>query len=264
MTNPILSLMSGERLRAHYRDGFWRPETIVALLRGHAARSPASHALRDRARRLTYAELHAAVDSVAADLAGRGVRPGQRVAVWLPSRVEAAIAILACWRNGYVCSPSLHRDHKVADIVELLERTRSAALFAEPGYGADGERHDVFAAAAALPFLRHAYRLERPHPEAPFAGMLSPAKDAPAPSGDPDQVIYLSFTSGTTGTPKGVMHSDNTLLANARALAADWRLGPDSVLYTLSPLSHNLGIGALVTAMAVGGELVLHDLPRCE
>ena len=58
------------------------------------------------------------------------------------------------------------------------------------------------------------------------------------------------------------MHSDNTLLANARAVAADWRLGADSVVYSLSPLSHNLGIGALVTAMAVGGELVVHDLPK--
>jgi acyl-CoA synthetase len=45
---------------------------------------------------------------------------------------------------------------------------------------------------------------------------------APPPSTHPDQIVYLAFTSGTTGTPKGVMHSDNTLLANARAMVADW------------------------------------------
>jgi acyl-CoA synthetase len=73
--------------------------------------------------------------------------------------------------------------------------------------------------------------------------------------------MYLPFTSGTTGTPKGVLHSDNTLLATARMMARDWQL-EGSVLYTLSPLSHNLGLGALVTALAVGGELVVHDLPR--
>ncbi len=46
------------------------------------------------------------------------------------------------------------------------------------------------------------------------------------------------------------MHSDNTLLANARALAADWKLDATSVVYTLSPLSHNLGFGAMIMALA--------------
>ena len=79
---------------------------------------------------------------------------------------------------------------------------------------------------------------------------------------DPNQIVYLAFTSGTTGKPKGVMHSDNTLLANARAIAADWRIDAESVVYSLSPLSHNLGFGAMVMALAAGGELVIHDLPR--
>ncbi len=58
-----------------------------------------------------------------------------------------------------------------------------------------------------------------------------------------------------------MLHSDNTLLATARMMARDWHL-ERAVLYTLSPLSHNLGLGALVTALAAGGELVVHDLPR--
>jgi acyl-CoA synthetase (AMP-forming)/AMP-acid ligase II len=57
------------------------------------------------------------------------------------------------------------------------------------------------------------------------------------------------------------LHSDNTLLATARMMVRDWRL-ERSVLYTLSPLSHNLGLGALITALSGGGELVVHDLPR--
>jgi acyl-CoA synthetase len=72
--------------------------------------------------------------------------------------------------------------------------------------------------------------------------------------------MYLPFTSGTTGEPKGVLNSDNTLLATARMMARDWRL-ERAVLYTLSPLSHNLGLGALITALTGGGELVVHDLP---
>jgi acyl-CoA synthetase (AMP-forming)/AMP-acid ligase II len=258
VTNTILSLLSAERLAEHYRSGFWRRDTIYSLVAQHASRSPDSFALRDRARRLTYRQLLDAIDALAADLARRGVRPGQRVSVWLPSRIETALAVLACSRNGYVCSPSLHREHTVADVVALLERTRSSVLIAQPGYGADGDRRDIFSPVRELPFLRQIYRLE---PEGGAVCDLPSSTEVP-PSNNSDAVIYLAFTSGTSGVPKGVMHSDNTLLANARVVAADWRLTADSVIYSLSPLSHNLGMGALVTAMAVDGELVLHDLPK--
>src|SRR5262249_27334028 len=79
-------------------------------------------------------------------------------------------------------------------------------------------------------------------------------------SRDANQIMYLPFTSGTTGQPKGALHSDNTLLATARMIVRDWGL-EGSVLYTLSPLSHNLGLGALITALSGGGELVVHDSP---
>jgi acyl-CoA synthetase len=79
---------------------------------------------------------------------------------------------------------------------------------------------------------------------------------------DPNQVVYLAFTSGTTGQPKGVMHSDNTLLANARSISADWSINGDSVVYSLSPLSHNLGFGGMVMTFYAGAELVIHDLPK--
>ena len=58
------------------------------------------------------------------------------------------------------------------------------------------------------------------------------------------------------------MHSDNTLLANARALSADWNINEQAVVYSLSPPSHNLGFGAMIMALAVGGQIVIHDLLR--
>jgi acyl-CoA synthetase len=83
---------------------------------------------------MTYAALVDAADRLAASLAGHGITSGDRVAVWLPSRVETAIALLACSRNGYVCCPSLHRDHRVGEILVLVDRIRAAAVIAEPGY----------------------------------------------------------------------------------------------------------------------------------
>jgi acyl-CoA synthetase len=58
------------------------------------------------------------------------------------------------------------------------------------------------------------------------------------------------------------MHSDNTLLSPARALVADWSLDAGSCVYSLSPLSHNLGFGAMIMTLTLGAEFVVHDLPR--
>src|SRR5580700_10764265 len=256
---PLLTLLKPSTVAAYTAAGFWGDQTIYHLAARQARAMPQAFALRDRDRRLSYPELVDAADRLAAHLAGHGIRPGNRVAVWMPSRVETAIVLLACSRNGYVCCPSLHRDHTVGEIVALVDRMRAAALIAQPGYGADADRHDVFTELAGCGFLRCAWRAG-PADASPFAELSGPALEMEA-SGDANQVMYLPFTSGTTGEPKGVMHSDNTLLATARAMARDWRL-ERAVLYTLSPLSHNLGLGALITALAGGGELVLHDLAR--
>jgi acyl-CoA synthetase len=255
------TLLKPSTITAYIAAGFWGSETIYHLAARQARMAPDAFAVRDRHKRLTYAALVDAADRLAASLAGPGVRPGERVAVWLPSRVETAVTLLACSRNGYVCCPSLHRDHTVDEVVALIDRMRAVALIAQPGHGADSDRHDLFEELADRQFLRWMYEAEPADSGAmPFGTLTDPSAYEPA-SSDPNQVMYLPFTSGTTGEPKGVMHSDNTLLATARMMARDWALD-GRVLYTLSPLSHNLGLGALVTALASGGELVVHDLPR--
>lgn len=103
---PLLTLLNAPAVAAYTAADFWGDETIYCLLARHARATPQAYAVRDRHRRLSYAELVAAADRIAAHLAGQGIRPGGRVAVWLPSRVETAIALLACSRNGYVCCPS--------------------------------------------------------------------------------------------------------------------------------------------------------------
>ncbi|MFL6805335.1 MAG: class I adenylate-forming enzyme family protein [Xanthobacteraceae bacterium] len=258
----ILTLLSSELIRQYYAEGFWRDETIYALVAAHARRAPDAYAVRDRYRRVSYGEFVAAADRLATDLARRGIKPGQRVAVWLPSRIECAVALTACSRNGYVCCPSLHRDHTVTDVLGLLTRIRAAALVAQSGYGADADRRDIFAELSGVASLRHIYRLEPLNEDHRlFAAVEAQAIPEPLKQ-DPNQIVYLAFTSGTTGDPKGVMHSDNTLLANARAMASDWGIDAGSVVYSLSPLSHNLGFGAMVMALAAGAELVVHDLPK--
>jgi acyl-CoA synthetase (AMP-forming)/AMP-acid ligase II len=261
MTGPLLTLLNAPILAVYTASGLWGDETIYATAARQARATPDAYAVRDHHRRLTYPALVEAADRLAASLAGHGVRSGERVAVWLPSRVETAVALLACSRNGYVCCLSLHRDHRVGEIVALVDRMRAAAVITQPGYGIDEDRYDVFAQLADRDFLRVVYRVGPSDPaEAPFADLAGSAIEIPM-SRDANQVMYLPFTSGTTGQPKGVLHSDNTLLATARMMVRDWRL-KGAVLYTLSPLSHNLGLGALITALSGGGELIVHDLAR--
>ena len=81
----------------------------------HAEHSPGRIAVRSGQGNLTYETLLMHVDAFASDLARKGVMAGQRVAVWLPSSPETIIVLLACSRNGYVCCPSLHRDHTVSE-----------------------------------------------------------------------------------------------------------------------------------------------------
>ena len=119
MTNRLLTLHDPAAARHYYEAGLWRGETLYTLLQRHAAERPDAFALRDGARRLSWSALLALVDAVASDLDAAGVKRGERVAVWLPNRVEAVAVLLACSRQGYVCNPSLHQNYTVAEIVEI-------------------------------------------------------------------------------------------------------------------------------------------------
>jgi acyl-CoA synthetase len=255
--NMLLTLHNPRTARRYYEAGWWQNETMYMLAAEHARVRPQAYALRDSRVRLTWQQLVEWTDALAADMHAAGLKRGQRVSVWLPNRVEAAVVFLACSRNGYVCNPSLHQNYTVGEIVTLMERIQTVALFAQPGYGADADKVDVFDAAKSLPALKRVYSLGGS--DFPALG-AKPASTLPPVDTDPDKIVYLAFTSGTTGMPKGVLHSDNTLLANGRAMVHDWHHDEHTVLYTHSPLSHHIGTVAIAQSLCAGFELVLNDL----
>ena len=268
--STILTLHDPQIARGYYASGAWRPDTMYTLVAGHARLRPGAYALRDSTRRITWSQLLAWVDALAADLHAAGLKRGQRVSVWLPNRIEAVVVQLACSRNGYVCNPSLHQNYTVREIMQLLERIQSTVLFAQPGYGADADKADVFAAARALPAMKRVYRLvpggttgDGGGDDAAFPpfGKTPPADAVPDPDPNPDKIVYLAFTSGTTGMPKGVLHSDNTLLANGRAMVRDWHHNDQTILFSHSPLSHHIATVAIEQSLVAGFEVVVNDLP---
>lgn len=135
----------------------------------------------------------------------------------------------------------------------------AAAFIGQTGYGADSPGEDLFDWVAQMSNIKTTLKVEGSGSE--LFTRLDDEPEAPV-ADDPDTVVYLAFTSGTTGRPKGVLHSDNTLLANARPMASDWSIDSNSVVYSFSPVSHNLGFGAMVMSLMAGSEFVMHDVGR--
>ncbi len=261
----MLTLHDPQKTRENYASGAWNADTMFGLLQHHAQTRPLSIALRDLFTTMTWSQVLAAVEQVATDLHHAGLSAGDRVAIWLPSRVESVIVFMACSRNGYVCCPSLHQSYTSSEIITLLKRIRCKAFFTTPGYGSDAATSPITTLLSEVPTLLRTFLHGATFTDATQtlvhqtpAAATSPL-DLPPAATNPDKIVYLAFTSGTTGLPKGVMHSDNTLLANGRMMVRDWHHDHDSILLTLSPLSHHIGTVAIEQWLAAGLQLVIHN-----
>ncbi len=251
---PFLTLHHPARARRYYEDGFWRSETFYDLLVQNAGGRPDAEALRDGRTSVTWSELRDWVDAAAAGFAGHGLTAGDRLSIWMSNRAEAVVTFLACSRLGIACNPSLHRTYTCVEIITLLKRLGTKILVTESGWGSDRDTAEFESLLADVASLKAVYE------PADFPRSCSTEPLPPAVQ-DPDMVAYLAFTSGTTGTPKCVMHSTNTLLANARDLARDWQLGADARLLSLSPLSHHIAWVAVGQWLVTGCLLITDDGP---
>lgn len=263
----MLTLHDPQKTREHYASGAWQHDTMFGLLAKHTTQRPSSVALRDNFTTLTWLEVFNAVEALAATLHNAGLKVGDRVAIWLPSRVESVMILLACSRNGYVCCPSLHQSYTADEIITLLKRIDCKAFFTTPGYGSDAGKQPIFGKLAHVKSLRATYVSGAHFNQAaslatgtlPFPKECSDLNAQPVPVDNPDKIVYLAFTSGTTGLPKGVMHSDNTLLANGRSMVKDWHHNTETILLTLSPLSHHIGTVAAEQWLSAGMQLAIHN-----
>ncbi|MGI5171121.1 AMP-binding protein [Spirillospora sp. CA-253888] len=247
---PTLPSADADAWRA---SGWWRDETFLDDLRRAALATPDRTALVSRhvaggpRETLTWAELADTVERLAAGLAAIGVRRGDVVAAQLPNGWRFVALTLACARIGAAIGP-------IVPIMRRREVEFALRLTGSPVYVAAAEWRgfsygDMAAEIAAeLPGLRHRVLVGAPGDGGP--GVLDFDRDllhgdrTPVPAdaaAGPDDAFQVIFTSGTTGEPKGVVHSHNTLYAMNRAQADVLHLTGDTVTAMGSPTTHQAG-----------------------
>ncbi len=253
--------LTDEMVRRYRRSGHWGDETFSAILTRRAAAHPEREALVDRRRRVTYAELAARVDRVAANLGALGVGPGDVVTIQLPNWVEFAYVFFALERLGAVAN-QIGPDFRSREVEYIIRFSESRAFVCPAGFKGFDYVRMIEELRPRLPDLQLVCVLGARGSGVVSLDEIVDGEDVvahrPAPLGA-DDVMRMAFTSGTTGNPKGVIHSHNTTLSACRNLNADMAVTDRDVFLIYLPLGLNWGYLTLVQAVMAGARAVLLD-----
>ncbi|KOG50522.1 class I adenylate-forming enzyme family protein [Streptomyces decoyicus] len=252
------------------------PPSMLHAFRAVVGRVPDRTALAYFDGRLSYAETDALSDGIAAHLAERGFRRGDRAAVMLQNTPHFVLALLGVWKAGGVVVP-VNPMYKSAEMRHILDDAEVTAVIC-----AD-RTWDGFlrATAAEAPSVRMALtawerdlqtrddrrvlRGERLGPQEGADDLLTVARTAGqirAVPADPeltaDDLALISYTSGTSGTPKGATNTHGNITYNAERQRTGLGLAEGATYFALAPLFHITGmVCELAACVANSGTLAL-------
>jgi len=234
----------------YYEQGFWRHADLWQDFDARVEQRPDKPALVCGDATLTFGELRQAAAALSARLAREGVKPGEVVGLCGRHSIEAVIALMACFHRGAVLAlvPPMFSEQQLRT---LLRQNDARALL---GFGGEAAIEKCRAAAGDDVRL---VALEAGDVPQLLAQDAAPER---APR-DPDAMAVVLLSSGTTSTPKGIVHSTNTVRYASEQVLARWGLGGDDCLLVITEFGF---VGGLVfgylPAVLSGATAVL--LPR--
>src|SRR5581483_8798744 len=257
-------------------EGYWRGERLGHPLRRWTAAGGDRVAVTGGGRSMTYAELDAAADRVAAGLRRLGLARHDRVVVQLANVVEFPAIVFGLLRLGALPVFALppHREHEIGYLAEHAEAVAYLACARVGGFAYG----DLGATARkASPALRHVLLLDGPDDERNgvvdlrrlLDAPLDPAEAAAAADADPPDPADAAFfllSGGTTGLPKLIPRTHDDYAYNVAASAEVTGLDASTVYLVALPAAHNfpLGCPGLMGTLAAGGRVVMAPSPKPE
>ena len=261
--------LTPEMVHRYTAQGSWGATLLHDYLTRHAVERPEREAVVSPARgseqrvRLTWRRLGAEVERAAGGLRALGLGKGDVVSIQLPNWYEYLVLALATSRIGAVINgiTPIYRQYELRFI---LERTASKLMVIPAEFRGFDYVDMLLGLSNEVRSLRHVVVVGN----APTVGAglisyddvlnrASTEADFTTPSIGANDVVQIAFTSGTTGEPKGVMHTHNTLRATGQGLIDHLDLRPEQVNLVISPVGHQTGfLWGLLISLMLGGKMV--------
>ncbi len=231
---------------------------LAVMLRESARRKPDKIAVILDETTMTYAELDALSDRMAANLTDRGLSPGDAVGLQLPNIPQFVIAYFGILKAGGVVVP-MNVLLKAPEIAFQLENSGATTLIT---FGGVVDEAATAAESAGVPALFVVDRPGEAAPGMPFEALLGGEHPGPQLARrSPVDAAVIIYTSGTTGTPKGAVLSHFTLYLNADVPGRLFGFDDDDVVLVALPLFHVFGLSSILNiCILLGGTMTL--VPR--
>ena len=211
---------------------------VEEFLRDRVEKAPDSTALSDSSGvRWTYADFDRASDDLAAALRSAGVQPTDRVLLLVENCAAAVAALHAAWKIGAVIIPFNARQTE-GEIAKVLNHATPAAILMTSHVSPDAAAHGARMGASEI---KGAF------------GTIMLAKATPDPDPDLEGVAVLLYTTGTTGDPKGVMLTHDSIRFGGISSSNLRQMTPDDVVYGVLPMSHVFGLISVLTGACYTG-----------
>ncbi|NRQ35171.1 AMP-binding protein [Nonomuraea sp. NN258] len=247
------------------RLGYWRGQDLGSLLRDWARSYGDRTALVGLDRRVSYAELDAWADRLAAGFIARGVQPGDRIVLQLPNVPEFVAVFFALTRAGAhpVFALPAHRDTELRHLVTASEAVGYVVAQSRDGF-------DYPALARRMAGEHDCLRLLFVHGRADGLVSLRDVAADPAPVTlpelDPSNVAFFLLSGGTTALPKLVPRTHDDYAYQLRAGVSACGVTADDVYLAVLPVEFNLSLGCpgVLGTLHAGGTVVLAEDPVAE